>query len=856
LYRALLRLYPSDFATEHREELVEVFRDRWKTEHDRGGQFPTGRVWSVLARDLIQTVPAMRGRPMRRPISMHSVLTDLVLAGRAMRRRPVFSFIAIVTLALGIGPTVALFSTLEQLVLDPVAAAGGDRVVQVSFHSEQLGFSFQPRAAHYEAWEDGATSFELLSPFAGTARALTGTGDAKILGVTAVEPSMFQLIGIELLIGRPILEQDAEAGATPVALLTRSLWRERFGGDEGVLGQTIMLDGVAHTVIGVLRETVALSSWANTEILTAAGDVAPLDPVGVLGRLRDGVSMEVAQEELRGIVVEPARADWLPTVRPPWVLAGNHVRSLWIVFAAVCLVLLIAAANVANMLIARGIDRVGELALRTALGASRWRLTRMLLVENLVLAAAGGMLALLVARWVQAGIVGLAPDSLRALNQVSLNGVSVLFGTAMTLAAGIVAGLLPAWRIGRVGPHAHIRSEVRTGQSQSQGRLRQVLVVGEVALALVVFAGAGLMVRSFLALRSTDPGFDPRGLAVMGIHLPEYRYQEEERREAFYRELMAELQALPEVEHVSIATGLPTRFGIMIATPEIEGRAEPIEGLGALGGSTVGPDYFETVGTQVVRGRSFADLAGSVSSPIAVNVSAARQLWPSGDAVGSRIRFGSGSWYSVVAVVEDIRPHGIREGTDRPQFYLYEDTWHDRIVAVAVRHRGAFAPVGDAMLRVAAEIDADVPIQAPAPAQSLLIEAVATERFTTALFSVLAGLSLVLSAVGIYGVVTFAVNSRISELGVRIAIGATATDIMRDVLGNGLRPVGIGVVMGLGLAVTLSRYVEHLVYGIAPSDPFTMLVAACVLIGVAILACVVPARRATRIDPVAAMRVE
>ena len=798
---------------------------------------------------------------------------DLWYAWRALWKRPGFALVAIATLALGIGANTAIFSVVQGIVLEPLPYPASERLVTVWENHEARGgpASEWTGRANFVDWRVHNRVLDGLAVYSGWGPALTGDGVPEILAGEIVSFEYLSVLGVAPAIGRDFFAEEETPGGERVVVLGADLWKRRFGADPGIVGAGLTLNGEPATVVGVLPAGFRSPFNPGAEIWT----VLTIEPgVGdrgnyylrTLGRLRPGIDLDAAGADFARVARLVAEAhpdeyaDVGATVTPLLdTIVGRGRPALLALMGAVGLVLLIACANVANLLLARATAREQEMAIRASLGAGRGRLVRQLLTESTVLALIGGGLGLLLGSWGTALLKTLAPSAAPRLDQVGLNLEVLLFTLTLALLTGVLFGLVPALQASRSDLAGTLRDGTRNAGGGSN-LLRGFLVIAEVALALTLLVGAGLLIRSFWLLTRVDPGFRPQQVMTANLALPRASYDTDEKTAAFYDRLTDRLAERPELAASGAVSVLPMApGGDSDVTITIEGRP-PLafaDQLAAWYRQTT-PGYFDAMGMRIVRGRGFSPRDRADSMPVVlVNETLARDFFPGEDPVGQRLKQGGPDspdpWRTIVGIVGDVRYRGLGEETV-DEIYLPQSQLPSRRMAVVLRPRSDAAdPL--AVLRAEVEaLDPDLPVFAPATMASLVADSVALPRFTTWLLMAFAALALTLAAIGIYGVLTYAVSQRTREIGVRMALGAERRHVVRLVVSRGLGLTLAGVGLGWLAAFAVSRFLEQLLFGVRPTDPGTFAVTAAVLLAVAALACWLPARRAARVDPVVSLR--
>jgi putative ABC transport system permease protein len=814
---------------------------------------------------------------------------DLLYSLRVLRRSPRFTATAVLVLALGMGANSAMFSLVYSVLLRPLPYRQPDRIGVILGSSEKRAGAFSMPPADYLDFRDRNHSFSGMAAAELWGPSLTGSGEPEQLHGLRASASLFEVLGVGAAVGRVFLPEDERADAAPVVVLGAGVWKRRFAGDRGIVGRTITLNRAAYTVVGVLPEGFYFPPfWASdAEIYTpltwtpARAHNREASTLRVFGRLKPGVSWAQAGAEMRGIARQLAaeyprsNAGKSAVLTPLHEMAVGNVRgSLGILLGAVGCTLLIACANLANLFLARATGRNKEMAIRQALGAARGVLVRQLLTESVVISFAGGVLGLAAAWWaVKVFVAGLpASGNFRMPRQqeIGIDGMVIAFHGAVCLAAGLLFGLMPALRGSRseLGRAMNEASRGTTGD-RSGLRMRAALVVSEVALALILLAGAGLLIQSFRKLHDLDPGFDPRNLMAINVAVAGSDHAPPDRRSAFYREAVENLRRLPGVTSASAVNHVPLagdlfRFGIAI-----EGRPapRPDDDVAAVYRVAM-PGYFHTMGIRLRRGRDF-DARDVESAPrvAVINETMARRYWPGEDPIGKRFRFDSSSsptaWISVAGVIADPKQWNWSAPPDSEMYipYLQDSLYlHDPgsflTMTLVVRTAGVPAAAAPMVRDQIGRIDRSVPVTAMLPMEQVIAGAVWQARLSMAVFSAFAAMALVLATTGIFAVMSYIVTGRTQEIGIRMALGARQADVLWMVLLQSMRPAGAGAALGLCGAVALTRWMKTLLYEVSPTDPAVLAGVTLLLVVAAALAGLMPARRAARIDPVTALRDE
>jgi putative ABC transport system permease protein len=821
---------------------------------------------------------------------MQKIWQDLRYGARMLLKNPGITFVVILALALGIGANTAIFSVIDAVLLRPLPYEDSDRLVflnETSKVMDEISISYP----NFTDWRNQNHVFEKIGVYNRSSYNLTGAGEAERIITGQMSADLFAALGVNPAVGRIYTNDEDKPGGSPVVVLSYGLWQRRFGGLSSILNQPITLNGKSYTVIGVMPQTFQFPS--RVEMWVPVGQLSG-EPswqqrgnhpglYGV-GRLRPGVSFAQAKAEMDNIGANlekqynDSNAGNGVGTRPLLeVFAGDIRWTLWVLFGAVAAVLLIACANIANLLLARAQSRQKEMAIRAAMGAGRWRIARQLLTESVLLALIGGTLGLLIARWGIALILYISPDAIPRAREISLDWRVLVFTIGISIATGILFGLVPALQAGVVDVHETLKE---TGRGTS-GRhwLRSSLVVVEVATTLVLLIAAGLMIRSFYRLQRVNPGFSYEHLTSFSVALPEKKYASVEQREQFYVRLLDNLRGLPGVESSAAASGLPLGNNGWQTSFTIDGRPLPPRNETPLmEACLVTPDYFRAMNIPLKRGRYFDDhddrsaLAGkdlskltevekqiAALNAIVIDEEFAHRYWPNEEAVGQRIKLGTDAKAPVLTVqgvVGRVKMEGLSQDSKRVQGYFPFAQIPSGGMTVILKASGDPNQLIAAVRQQVKAIDPDQPIYSIRTMDEIRAESVASERLSLTLLSIFAGIALVLAIVGIYGVMSYSVTQRTHEIGIRMAIGAQPRDVFRMVIGQGMMLALIGVAIGLLLAFALTRLMTTMLFGVEPTDPATFAAIAVLLTVVALVACYVPGRRATKVDPVVSLRYE
>ena len=817
---------------------------------------------------------------------MENLLHDVRYGIRMLLKQPGFTAVAVITLALGIGANTAIFSVVNGLLLRPLPYANSDRLAIIWTHSPGANVAQDwPSPGQYVAIKSQTSVFEDIAITQGGNSNLTGLGAPEQVGAVATSSVLFPLLGVKPAIGRAFLSEEDGPGKPKAAILCYGFWQRRFGGDPAAIGKSLTIDGDSYAVVGIMPADFVLSyevmptvgTMSQADVLvTLPFDAEGLSQQGdenynILARLKPGVTIAQAQAELDGVVSSlerqfpqryPASRRFSFSVTPLLEQVVGDVRpALLILLGAVACVLLIACANVANLLLARAATREKEIAIRTAIGAGRGRLVRQLLTESVLLATVGGATGLLLAVWTLDGLRWLSPSSIPRLQSITIDGWVLAFTFTVALLTGILFGLAPALRASRVNLNETLKEGGRSLVASGNHRLRSALVVTEVALSLVLLIGAGLLIRSFTRVQQVEPGFSPHNILSMRLSVEGTAYEKMPKRLVFYEQLWDRIRQLPGVESAGGVSVLPLSGSLSWGSISIEGYV-PEAGQSMIQAdrrfATVG--YFETMKIPLIAGRFFSELDTPDSLKVAiVDENLARTYWPGDDPLGKRLKAGSpdskNPWLTVVGVVATVKQYAL-DSDSRVTFY----TPHKQspagtlyaIVRTSTDQRGTAASVAG----VAREMDPNVPIYDVKIMAERLSESLARRRFAMLALGVFALIAMVLAAVGIYGVMSYSVTQRTREIGIRMALGAQTKGVLTLIVGQGMLMAGVGVAIGLAGALAATRVMASLLFGVTATDPVTFVGIGLFMAAVAFFACYFPARRATKVDPMVALRHE
>jgi putative ABC transport system permease protein len=816
---------------------------------------------------------------------MQTLLQDLRYGARMLFKQPSFSLIAVVTLALGIGANTAIFSVVNAVLLRPLPYAEPAALVALWESNKQRPESRNSIAyPNFFDWRAQSQSFERMASYYTNNFALTDVATPVNLRSAVVSTELFPVLGIKPQLGRWFVAEEETPGAR-VAVLSHSLWQRQFGGDPNIVGRALVLNGKPFNVVGVMPagfqfpiEAEPVELWLSASIDGEKSD--PKEPaqneqrgshfIQAVGRLKPNVTLAQAQAEMdvigakleqqypdtntrKGVKLLPYHND----------LVHDYSEALWLILGAVGCVLLIACANVANLLLARATARYKEIAVRVALGANRSRVIRQLLTESLLLALGGGLLGLLLAWWGTEALVKLIPADVPRLAEIKLDRWVFGFTLLVSLVTGIVFGLAPALQASKVELTEAMKEGARAaGASGGRTRLRSALVVAELAIALVVLIGAGLLLQTFRKLQQVDLGYDTSHVLTASVELPEARYPKPEQATVFYQTLLERVKALPGVESASAIVPLPLSGDTFVISFDVEGRNIPKSDRPSSNFRTVSLDYFDTMKIPLRAGRTFTERDNAQApNVIIVNETFVKRHFPNENPLGKHIKpgislGGPSVWREIVGVVKDVKHKQALSRDYEPEYYLPHAQMPLGSMNLVVRTANEPQSLARSLQTVVHELDWNIPVYRIKTLEQYLGVAVAQPKFNALLLGSFAGLALLLTAIGLYGVMAYAVIQRTQEIGIRLALGAQTGDVLRLVLRQGLKLTALGLAIGLVTAYALTRYMQTLLFGVKPSDPLTFAAIALLLTVVALVACYMPARRATKVDPLVALRYE
>jgi len=807
---------------------------------------------------------------------METFIQDIRFGIRMLAKKPIFSIIAVITLALGIGANTAIFSVVNGVLLRPLPFKEPDRLMMIRETKLPQFPEFSVAPGNFLDWKKQNTVFERLVAFKYSSLNVVGTGDPERLGALNVTDGFFAMLGAQPQLGRDFLAEEDQVGHNNVVILSHGLWQRRFGGDPKILNQTITLNRQAYSVIGVMPAAFHFGSgeneldlWTPMAFSQEQTENHGGHGLATIGQLKPGITVDQARAEMSAIAARlaaqyPVDIGWDVKVMPLLEFSVRSIKpALLVLLVAVVFVLLIACANVANLLLARAAGRQKEIATRTSLGASRWRIVRQLLTESLLLSLLGGAVGLALAKWGMDLLLALAPPDLPRLNNVSLDGRALVFTAAITMLTGVIFGLVPALQSSKPNLNETMKD---AGRGSTEGgrrqRIRSTLVVLEVAAALVLLVGTGLMIRSFWQLQKVDPGFNPDNALTAQISLPKTKYPEESQQVAFFQELIERVATLPGVQSAGAGHVVPLTGNDFVLAFEIDGRPPlPPGATQSTNYYSVSADYFKAMGIPLRRGRVFTERDTKDSPRVAViNETMAKKMFPDEDPIGKRITFdnrqkGNPEWFEIVGVVGDVKQYGLDQATTMQTYEPYIQQTFPYMTLV-VRTTSDPTNLASVIRGEVLKLDKEQPTTNFKTLNEFFSISIAQQRFSVVLLGVFAVVALVLAAVGIYGVLSYAVTQRTHEIGIRVALGAGRRDVMRLVVGQGMLLTVIGVGCGLGAAFALTRLMASLLFGVTATDKATFASVAILLLAVALLACYIPARRATKVDPLVALRYE
>ena len=812
---------------------------------------------------------------------MHTLWQDLRYGVRMLLKQPAFTCVAVITLALSIGANTAIFSVVNAVLLRPLPFPQSDDLIMVTMANPRLGEDHIPLSvADFLDWRSQNQAFEDLAAFTDNWFSLTGDAEPERLRGAWVTAGFFSTLKAQPLVGRTFVAGEDAPGGAPLVILSQRLWQRHFGSNPQVIGQAITLNGRSRTVVGVMPTGFSFPPDDETSLpgevdLWALHTLTPPERRGPyylygIGRLKSGVQLQQAQSELNSIGLRMRQDNPLTNAETTLaarslkeVMVGDVRRMLFVLLGGVAFVLLIASVNVANLSLSRATARGSEMAIRSALGAGHGRIIRQLLTESMLLAVVGAALGLLLAWYGIDVLLAIGSDNLPRLQEVKIDTRVLGFTTLISLLSGLLFGLVPGWRASRASVNQTLKEGRQLG-AEGKGwlRLRNILVVAEVALSLVLLAGAGLMLNSFLRLQRVSPGFAPQNILTTQIGLPSARYPEDHQVNSFFQQLTDQISNLPGVTAAGIGMSLPPNLLSITDTFTIEGapvtpgKSEPDAPL-----VFVSSGYFKALGVPVLQGRNFTENDRAEAPPVTIiNETFAKRYFPNQNPIGRRLKIGgperpTNQWMEIVGVVGDVHYGGLNVEPEPAYYENYLQTaWSETYLIV--RSNSDPRQLAGAIRNAVWSLDKDLPVANIRTMEELLSESVARPRFRTFAFLILGSLALVLAVTGIYGVMSYMVTQRTREIGIRVALGAQRGNVLGLVIRQGMSLAVIGVVIGLGAALMLVRLMTSLLFGVSATDPATFAAITFLLLAVALVACWLPARRATKVDPLVALRYE
>ena len=823
----------------------------------------------------VQYQPVLLGEP-RKANAIADLQQDLRYGLRTLIKNPAFTIVAVIALALGIGANSAIFSVVNTVLVRPLPYKDPDRLVMVWEDASKQGFPHNtPAPANFIDWRNQNQVFEGMAALHRQSYNLTGSDEPERIDGRRVSANLFELLGVQPLKGRWFLQEEDQPGANRVVILSHRLWQRRFASDENIVGKTLTLNGQNFTAVGVMPRQFEFPTredqlWVPIGLTPEEAGVRTGHYLEVLARTKPGVSREQAQAEMNTIAarLEQQYPDSNSGIGTTVIslheeVVGNIKPALLILLGAVGFVLLVACANVANLLLARAAVRQKEIALRVALGASRWRLIRQFLTESILLSAIGGLVGLLLSFVALMVLRSFIPQEISQATEIAIDAKVLGFTGLVSILTGVIFGLAPITQASNLNLNETLKEGGRDSHAGSRGnRIRSLLVVTEVAVSLILLIAAGLLINSFIRLRNVDPGFRTDNVLTMGIVLPQLKYPDQARRSAFYTDVVRRVEALPGVKSAAVTNWIPLVFQGDSIGITIEGQQNvPVSERPNAVTRVISPQYFSAMGIHLLKGRLFDERDKENSPAVSIISEAmARRFWPGQDPIGKRFTPGDGDspddWIQVIGVVNDVRQFQLH-AEPRPQMYLTHEQvgfFAPRylVVKTAVDPLSMASSVRDAVWAV----DRDQPVSKISTMEEILADSIVRQRFSMLLLGIFAALALILAAVGIYGVMSYSVAQRTHEIGIRLALGAQTSTVLKLALGYGLKLVIVGTLIGLVVAFGLTRLMSTLLFGVSPTDPITFAGISLILISVALLASYIPARRATKVDPIVALRYE
>jgi putative ABC transport system permease protein len=795
---------------------------------------------------------------------------DITYAIRMMRRTPLFTAAVVLTVTLAIAANTTIFTVVNAVMVRPLPFRDPNRLVQVAEKNDKLNLpSFGSSVLNFLSWREQAQSFEALAAIAANNYTLTGAGEPEQLSGNRISPMLTRVLGIPPIVGRDFTDEEEKLSAAPVAMIGENLWKRRFGSDRTLIGRTITLNGAPTTVVGVAPAALNLISGGDVYTpltIDPAKEIRLNHVIFTVGRLKAGVSIGQAQAEMNSISVRlgqqyPEIRDWgirLITIFDTFV-SPELKTGLWVLLCAVGFVLLIACANIANLLLARAATRQNEMAVRTAIGASRSRLVRQLLVESVVLSFTGGLAGLLGAVWAVGTINRALPPNTLPVPVIEIDATVFWFALGATIVTGLLFGIAPAWRTAKADLSIVLKTAGRGSAARMSAGLRNTLAAAELALATVLLIGAGLFIQSLSNLQRVRLGFNPHGVISFQLAPPTAKYPLNLKAPQLYRAVLDSLQWIPGVRDVSVSSGIPFGAGNYTTHPMIttDQSILPHDAAVPIDWRIVSPGYFKSMGIPLLQGRDFTDADGPTAPPVMIiSQATAKKFWGDADPIGHTLRRSANptTAFTIVGVVGDVRSTALTQESPALYYPMAARVWP--LMDIVVRTDASPEALLPAIREKVHDLDEELALANVRTMDQWLSNSAAQPRLNTMLLTIFASVALVIASVGIYGVIAYSVSQRTGEIGVRMALGATPRNMLRLIVGEGMKVALIGIGAGLLGGLALGRAVSSLVFGVPVRDPLTFTGVAAALACVALAACTIPALRASRVDPIVALRYE
>jgi len=798
------------------------------------------------------------------------MLQEVRFAARSLWKRPGFSVVVVLTLALGVGANTAVFSVINAVLLRPLPYRDADRVVTLWQNNTKAGIAQNGVSpANFMDWSEQTSSFEAIAGIEPSGFSLVGDGEPERFRASLVTSGFFQVTGTEALLGRTLTDEDYQPGNERVVVLAHGLWQRRFGGDRSIVGRKLILNGQPYVVAGVMPPEFQLPAdreiWAPRVLSESQRQNRGAAYWNVVARLTQGTTVAQAREEMNGIAARLAaqypetNGGMGATVVPLFEQLTGQIRSaLWVLAAAVGFVLLIACVNVANLFLVRGAEREREFAIRRALGAERLRLVRQTLTESLLLVLVGGASGVLLASWLVKLIPALSSERIPRVEYVSMDLRVVLFACGVSLVTAIIFGLVPAIQFWRHDIQGTLKESGRSTSTPVRQRVRKILVIGEVAVAVVLLTGAGLLLRSFMRLVQVDPGFSKERVLALQVFLPR-NYDQREKMISFFDQSIEKIKGVPGIEAAAVIATPPFIELDQDAEFNVVGRPAPPQGSApAAFYAPVSSEYLNALSIPLKKGRFFTNFDTADAPPVVViNETMARRYFPNEEPVGQRltVMFGSSQVREIVGVIGDVHHNGLH-AEPRAEMFVPHQQSASAHMTFLVRTTTEPSSQLAAVKRAIREVNPNQTFSLTATMEELISDSLKERRFNLFLLGLFAAIALLLATIGIYGSISYTTRQRTNEIGVRIALGAQSRDVLRLIVGQGIGLTLVGVAIGLGAALVLTRAIKSLLFGVSPTDPLTFLAISVLLLLTALVASLIPARRATKVDPLVALRSE